>query len=148
MLIRPATAQDQPHILALARGEKLKPAGLAWPRFIVAEHEGRIVGAVQMRRHPDGSHELGSLVVARDFRRRGVAARLIERRLAGTRGRVLIITGRAHGEYFYRWGFQRIKSLAAPPFVWANYWLGYLGGGLLSLAQGRAVNHLAVLERL
>jgi amino-acid N-acetyltransferase len=145
--IRPAAARDQPHILALARGERLKPTGLDWPRFVVADDEGKIVGAVQLRSHPDGSKELGSLVVAPAFRGRGVAARLIEKRLAGATGRVLIITAAIHADYYRRWGFRRIKPGDAPPFVCMNYWMGYLGGGLLSKLRGRAVNHLAVLER-
>ena len=145
--IRPADARDQPQILALARGERLKPTGLDWPRFVVADDGGRIVGAVQLRSHPDGSKELGSLVVARACRGRGVAARLIERRLAGVTGRVFIITGAAHEEYYRRWGFNRIAPRAATPFVCANYWIGYLGGGLLSLLRGRRVNRLAVFER-
>ncbi len=147
MLIRPATAQDQPHILSLARAERIKPTGLNWPKFIVADEHGEIVGAVQLRNHPDGSKELGSLVVAPAFRHRGVAAQMIERCLAGATGRVLIITGRAHEDYYARWGFRRIKPGEAPTFVCLNYWMGYLGGGLLSMLRGRAVNHLAVLER-
>jgi amino-acid N-acetyltransferase len=145
--IRPATSADQPHILALARGERIKPVGLDWPKFIVAEDDGKIVGAVQLRKHPDGSRELGSLVVASAYRGRGVGARLIERRLAGTAGRVHIITGARHADYFQRWGFQRVNPGGAPPFVCMNYWLGYLGGGLLARCRGRAVNPLAVLER-
>ena len=147
VFIRPATAADQPHIVSLARGERLKPTGLHWPRFVVAHHAGDIVGAVQLRRHPDGSQELGSLVVAPAFRGRGIAARLIERRLSGALGRVFVITGRAHADYYRRWGFQRIDPNGAPAFVCANYWMGYLGGGLLSVLRGRAVNHLAVFER-
>jgi amino-acid N-acetyltransferase len=146
-LIRPATSRDQPQILSLARGERIKPTGLDWPRFIVADDDGKIVGAVQLRSHPDGSKELGSLVVAPAFRGRGVAARLIERRLADATGRVLVITGGAFEEYYRRWGFRRIRPGGAPPFVCLNYWIGYLGGGLLSVLRGRAVNHLAVLER-
>ncbi len=147
MLIRPATAQDQPHIISLARAERINPTGLNWPKFIVAEEGGEIIGAVQLRNHPDGSQELGSLVVAPAFRRRGVAAKMIERCLGGASGRVLIITGGAHADYYARWGFRRIKPREAPPFVCLNYWMGYLGGGLISMLRGRAVNHLAVLER-
>jgi N-acetylglutamate synthase-like GNAT family acetyltransferase len=147
VLIRPATPHDHPHILFLARGERLKPTGLDWPRFFVAEDHGKIVGAVQLRHHPDGSKEIGSLVVAPAFRHRGVAAQLIERRLAGATGRVFVITARVHEGYYQRWGFARIKPGSASPFVCANYWMGYLGGGLLSKLRGRAVNHLAVLER-
>ncbi|HEX6396388.1 MAG TPA: GNAT family N-acetyltransferase [Steroidobacteraceae bacterium] len=145
--IRPAAARDQSQIRALARGERLKPTGLEWPRFAVADDEGTIIGAVQLRSHPDGSRELGSLVVAPAFRRRGLAARLIESRLADAPGRVLVITGSSHADYYCRWGFRRIAPGDAPPFIRMNYWMGYLGGGLLSVLRGRAVNHLAVLER-
>ena len=145
--IRRATAQDQPHILSLAKGERIKPTGLDWPRFFVAEIDGKVAGAVQLRSHPDGSLELGSLVVSPAFRRRGVAAQLIEKRLSGATGRVLVITGRVHAAYYARWGFRRIEPIAAPVFVCVNYWMGYLGGGLLAMLRGRAVNHLAVLER-
>jgi N-acetylglutamate synthase-like GNAT family acetyltransferase len=145
--IRHATPEDQPHIVSLARGERIKPTGLDWPRFVVAVTDGKVVGAVQLRNHPDGSRELGSLVVAPAFRGRGVAARLIERRLSDAAGRVHVITGRVHADYYRRWGFRRIRPIEAPPFVCLNYWLGYLGGGLIALFRGRAVNHLAVFER-
>jgi N-acetylglutamate synthase-like GNAT family acetyltransferase len=146
-MIRPATAADQPHILALARRERVKPIGLNWPKFIVAEHDKKIVGAVQLRNHPDGSRELGSLVVAAAFRGRGVAAQLIERRLDDAAGRVFVITGKIHADYYTRWGFRRIRPIESPPFVWVNYWTGYIGGGLIAMFRGRPVNHLAVLER-
>lgn len=145
--IRLATARDQPRILALARAERIKPTGLEWGRFVVADQDGEIVGAVQVRNHCDGSKELGSLVVAPAFRHRGIAARLIDRRVADVDGRLFVITGRIHADYYRRWGFRRIEPRAAPFSVRANYWLGYVGGGLLSKLRGRAVNHLAVFER-
>jgi amino-acid N-acetyltransferase len=147
LLIRAATADDQPHIVSLARGERIKPLGLHWPKFVVADLDGAIVGAAQLRTHPDGSRELGSLVVAAAFRGRGVAARLIDRRLADATDRVYVITGAAHADYYRRWGFRRIGPGTAPPFVCMNYWMGYLGGALLGMLRGRAVNHLAVFER-
>jgi amino-acid N-acetyltransferase len=145
--IRHATAEDQPHILSLARGERVKPTGLDWPKFVVAVDDRKIVGAVQLRNHPDGSRELGSLVVAPEFRGRGVAARLIDTRLADAGRRVFVITGKVHAAYYARWGFRPIKPIEAPPFVCLNYWLGYLGGGLIAVLRGRTVNHLAVFER-
>jgi amino-acid N-acetyltransferase len=105
LLIRPATAEDQPHIISLARGERIKPIGLRWPKFMIAEQDGRVIGAVQLRNHPDGSRELGSLVVAAPYRGRGVAARLLDRRLAEASGRVFVITGGVHADYYRRWGF-------------------------------------------
>jgi amino-acid N-acetyltransferase len=145
--IRPAVAQDQPHILALARGERVKPVGLHWPRFMVAEQDGKIIGAAQLREHPDGSRELGSLVVATPFRGHGIGAQLIERRLADATGRVFVITGRVHADYYRRWGFRPIKPNEAPRYIRMNFWMGYLGGGLLAKLRGRAVNHLGLFER-
>lgn len=145
--IRPATAQDQVQILALARGERVKPFGLHWPNFIVAEENHRIIGAVQLRTHCDGSCELGSLVVEAQSRGQGIAARLIDMRLADMSTRILIITGQKYADHYSRWGFKRIEPSAAPPCIKWNYWLGYLGGGLISVIQRRAFNPLAVLDR-
>lgn len=145
--IRPATESDQDQILSLARGERVKPFGLHWPNFIVAERDRRVVGAVQLRTHRDGAYELGSLVVEAASRGQGIAAQLIDRRLAGIAGRILMITGQAYADHYGRWGFRRIEPGSAPPSIQLHYWLGHLGGGIMSLVQRRARNRLAVLDR-
>lgn len=145
--IRPATEQDQQQILALARGERLKPFGLHWRNFIVAEKGGRIIGAVQLRTHRDGSYELGSLVVEAASRGQGIAAKLIDSRLAGKTDRILIVTGRAYADHYGRWGFKRIEPRLAPPCIRISYWLGHVGGRIASFFQRRAFNPLAVLDR-
>src|SRR5687768_1764521 len=81
-LIRLAAAPDQPRILSLSRGERTTPTRRHWPKFVVGDDGGEIIGAVQLRSHPDGSGEMGSLVVAPACRGRGIAAQLIDRRLA------------------------------------------------------------------
>jgi N-acetylglutamate synthase-like GNAT family acetyltransferase len=145
--IRPATEHDQAQILNLARGERVKPFGLHWQNFVVAEKDHRIIGAVQLRTHRDGSHELGSLVVEPASRGQGIAARLIDKLLDGKAGRILIITGRAYADHYRRWGFERIAPGSAPPVIRLNYWLGHLGGRIMSLVQRRTFNPLAVLDR-
>jgi len=146
--IRPATEHDQAQILALARGERVKPFGLHWQNFVVAEQEQRIVGAVQLRKHGNGSLELGSLLVATPLRNQGIAAHLIDRRLEGVTGRVLMITGRRYADHYRRWGFVRIAPAAAPSSIRLHYWMGHLGGRVVSILQGRAFNPLAVLDRV
>lgn len=145
--IRQAAAQDQAQILNLARGERLKPFGLHWQNFIVAEKDQQIVGAVQLRPHWDGAFELGSLVVQAVSRGQGIAARLIDRRLAGVAGRILMITGRAYADHYRRWGFQRIEARSAPTSIKLHYWAGHFGGRVVSLIQRRAFNPLAILDR-
>lgn len=145
--VRPATQNDQAQILALARGERIKPFGLDWPNFVVAEQSGRLVGAVQLRRHGDGSVELGSLVVAGALRKQGIAARLIERRLEGVTGRILMITGRRYADHYKQWGFERIAPSAAPRSIRFHYWVGHIGGRIVAVFQRRTANPLAVLDR-
>lgn len=145
--IRTATERDQQQIVQLVRSERLNPHGLHWPNFVVAESLGRIIGAVQLRPHRDGSHELGSLVVESHARGRGLAARLIEHRLAGHTGRILIVTGRNFADHYRRWGFSRIAPASAPFGVRRNYWLGSLFGGVAAFFKRRERNRLAVLQR-
>src|SRR5688572_30369592 len=110
--IRRATAQDQEAIRLLVNGERLNPTGLDWRNFLVADDGWHVVGAVQMRKHRDGSHELGSLVVARPARGQGIAAALIDALLQRETGRVQMVTDGAFGAHYRRWGFECIASRA------------------------------------
>jgi amino-acid N-acetyltransferase len=144
--LRPAAAADQPAIRALVRGERLNPHGLDWPRFLLATIGPVVVGAVQMRLHADGSRELASLVVARDFRGHGLAGRLIEGLLASHCGPVHVITARANARHYVRWHFRAVPALRAPASVRRNFCLGQLAG-MIALLRGQAPRRLVVLER-
>ena len=145
--IRAATANDQDAILRLARGERVKPIGLHWPNFLVAERAKELVGVVQLRLHPDGSRELGTLVVRRDSRQQGIAAMLIDALLAKQDGRILMVTSAAHAHHYGRWEFVPIAARAAPVSVRWNFWMGLYGGRLISLFRRRPFNRLAILDR-
>lgn len=143
---RPASAADEAAIRALVKRERLNPNGLDWPNFIVAADAHGIVGAVQLRRHADGSRELGSLVVAPPARRRGIAARLIETLLASHSGAVHMITGAAHAHHYRRWGFQSIAAAQAPRRVRLNYRLGRWAR-VITFFRGLPPKRLVILER-
>jgi amino-acid N-acetyltransferase len=145
--VRPARAADQAAIDALVRSEPLNPHGLDWQRFRVAVAGARVVGAVQLRRHADGSRELGSLVVAREHRGRGLAAQLIEALLADHAGPVHLVTARANVPHYRRWGFATVAARRAPRAVRRNWCLGQLVGGVMALLRGRAPRRLVILER-
>lgn len=147
VLVRPAVAADQDAIVALTRGERINPTGLHWPRFFVAERDGALVGAVQMRLHHDGAHELGTLVVASHARNQGIAAQLINALLSRDRGHVFMVTGRKHAEHYARWGFAPIRPCQAPRGVSRNYWMGTCGGYLFAALQRRPRNPLVILDR-
>lgn len=144
--IRPAREQDQEAIRALVCGERLNPNGIHWPNFLVAEDHRGVVGAVQMRKHRDGSRELGSLVVAKEARGEGIAARLIDALIGPEAGRVQMVTGRAFASHYERWGFRRIAPRAASPSVRRNYWLGSLAF-IISLVKRRRPQRLVILDR-
>ena len=78
LTIRLATEMDQLAIRAMIRSERLNPTGLDWPSFMVATDERGLAGAVQLRRHRDGSRELGTLVVRKQARGHGIAGKLID----------------------------------------------------------------------
>jgi amino-acid N-acetyltransferase len=145
--IRPAAGADQDAIVALVHSERLKPFGIRWPNFVVAAHSGRLVGAAQMRRHSDGSRELGSLVVAPRWRGRGVARQMIEALVAGERRPVFTITRQVRAAAFARWDFRRIPAVQAPAAILRNYCAGQIGGGFVSLLHGRAPSRLVILAR-
>lgn len=145
--VRAATQGDQDELRALVRSERLNPTDLDWRRFLVAVEGTQIVGAVQLRRHADGSRELGSLVVRRQARGRGVAAALIDTLLSAERGRVLMITNGRFAAHYARWQFRRIASRAAPGGVRRNYRIGQAIAVFRSLLRGRWPVRLAILER-
>ena len=144
--IRPAIETDEVAIRTLVHSERLNPYGLDWPNFMVAVIGPVLVGAVQLRRHLDGSRELGSLVVRKEARRRGIASRLIDALLAGTNERVLLITVEAFAARYERWGFRPIEPAAAPAAIRRSYRLGSLAS-VTALLKFRRIRRLVILHR-
>ena len=144
--IRRATERDQQEIRALVHGERLNPTGLNWPNFMVAVIGGRLIGAVQMRKHSDGSRELASLVVSKEHRGHGTASRLIDALLAENQGPVWMITAEPYAGAYSRWGFEQIETRAAPAKVRRNHLMGSLAR-IISFVMRRPVRRLVILER-
>ncbi|TIT81302.1 MAG: GNAT family N-acetyltransferase, partial [Mesorhizobium sp.] len=140
------TERDQQAICALVHSERLNPSGIDWPNFLVAAMEGRIIGAVQIRKHADGSRELGSLVVAKEARGQGVASRMIDALLASDPNPVWLITAAPNAGAYSRWGFKQIETRAAPAKVRRNHLLGSLAR-IISFVMRRPMRRLVILER-
>jgi amino-acid N-acetyltransferase len=144
--VRQAVALDQLAITQLVHGERLNPNGIGWANFIVAVMGSKVVGAVQMRQHADGSRELGSLVVGRAHRGRGVAGRLINALLACHTGTVHVITRHTNAGHYRRWGFAVIQTCDAPRALRRNRLFGQMAS-LLALLRGRRPQRLVILRR-
>lgn len=122
--VRSAAPTDLPAVQALLTGAKLPldgiPADLA--HFLVAEREGRIVGAIGLEHHGSAAL-LRSAVVDPSLRGTGVGERLVRELLtiARTRGtdEVVLLTTTAE-EWFPRFGFERIAREEAPASLHAS----------------------------
>jgi len=122
--IRPAAPADLPAVLVL-----LHDAGLSIPgveehfgSFLVAEREGRVVGAIGLELR--GEHALlRSAVVSPSERGAGLGAALFDRvhelARASDVTSLLLLTTAAEG-YWARHGFERIPREAVPEAVTAS----------------------------
>jgi len=102
--------------------------------------------ATQIRPYPDGSPELGSVVVSPRWRGRGLSTEIIEWLLRGETRTIHVITRRKHAAHYARWGFRAIPAREARRAVRFNYRLGSLIGTVMALMQRRAVNPLTIPE--
>lgn len=140
--LRPATKADQPAIKALIRAAGINPLGLGWPRFVVAiDGQGQIIGCGQVKPHRDGSRELASIAVTRQWRRQGVAREIITW-LQREHGRPLWLTCMDRLVPFYEpFGFVEVSDLYQMP----SYYRRAKRFMRLFLALTRSQGELAVM---
>ena len=127
--IRNARPADMPAIRVMVLRERLDPTQLRVENFIVAETveagQPRIIGCVQMRRYA-GARELGSLVVAPDWRGRGVGSALVRWLLAGEAGDVYLECRAELAPYYRRFGFEQVGWMDLPAALKLKFGLGRL----------------------
>lgn len=140
--IRPATAADQAVISRLVRQARLNPRALDWRAFVIAEADDKPVGAAQLRRHPDGTRELASLVVVTEYRGHGSAGRMIDALLCDETHPVFTLLDRRYAEHFTRWGFQPIPAADLPPSMKRQLRLGQVVTGIGSLIRRQRIRLL------
>jgi N-acetylglutamate synthase-like GNAT family acetyltransferase len=114
--IRPATDADQRVIRRMVQGACLDPTGLHWSHFVVAENDGKVIGIGQLRPYPKGP-ELGSLVVRKAYRSRGIGGQIIERLLASQPGDVYLECQSDLAFYYSRFGFEEIRWQGSPLYL-------------------------------
>ena len=122
--IRAATPEDAASVRDLLRAAFLPVDGIPddLAHFLVAEREGRIVGAIGLEPYGDAAL-LRSAVVHADLRGTGVGERLVQTLLAGARGaqvRTVILLTTTAEAWFPRFGFTRITREDAPAAVHAS----------------------------
>jgi N-acetylglutamate synthase-like GNAT family acetyltransferase len=132
VVIRAATEADQATIRAIIRAAQLNPMSLDWPRFLVAEDGGEIVGIGQVKPHGDGSRELASIAVIPSHQRGGVGKQIIRALLAREAGPLYLMC-MAHNEtYYQQFGFRQVAPDEMPAVLRRYYRIGRVVGTIIS----------------
>jgi amino-acid N-acetyltransferase len=114
-ILRPARATDIWLIRKLVLSAKLDPTQIRWSQFWVIECEGRIVACGQLRSFPE-AQELGSLVIARAWRGRGLGSYLVQHLIQeATQPLYLECLGSKLAQFYTRFGFVPISWQELPP---------------------------------
>lgn len=115
MRLRAAAERDQAAIRRIVRAARINPSGLEWPRFLVAEDAGAIVGVGQVKPHRDGTRELASIAVVPDRQGQGIGTAVINALIAREHGEVLHLTCRSQLQgYYERFGFELVDRANYP----------------------------------
>ncbi|HTD60879.1 MAG TPA: arsenic resistance N-acetyltransferase ArsN2 [Gemmatimonadaceae bacterium] len=123
-VLRPATLADLRDVERLLMHAQLPVDGVAGslPTFVVAEHDGRLVGAAGLELCGQDAL-LRSVVVAPEWRSRGLGRELVERVIAegeARRLRALYLLTTTAEQYFPAFGFERTTRDGLPAGVRAT----------------------------
>jgi amino-acid N-acetyltransferase len=116
VVIRPAVAADQSAIKMIVRAARITPTGLDWPRFLVAEESGGLIGVGQVKPHRDGSRELASIAVVPEWQGQGVGAAIVRGLLARESGVLHLMCLSTNAPFYERFGFRQIEPEEMPPY--------------------------------
>ena len=131
--IRPASAQDIKSIRMLVWSAKLDPTQLRWQQFWVIECGGKLAACGQLRNFA-GAQELGSLVVAKDWRDRGLGSYLTKYLIEqATEPLYLECLGARLASFYTRFGFVEVSVQELPQSLKFKFGLSQLAKTLFRI---------------
>jgi N-acetylglutamate synthase-like GNAT family acetyltransferase len=116
--IQSAKPEQASQIRNLIRHSGINPTGLNWQRFLVAlTPAGDFIGCGQIKPHADGTNELASLAVEKEWRGRGVARSIIESLLRShPSGDLYLMCQSNLGPLYEKFGFQALPEAEMPTY--------------------------------
>jgi N-acetylglutamate synthase-like GNAT family acetyltransferase len=118
-IARQATSNDRVAIRKLIREGQINPFRNHWRNFVVAETvNGEVIGCGQIRPHRRHSHELASLVVARGWRRQGIARMIVERLQRDNQPPLWLICRSGLVRFYRRFGFHEVEGVVSIPWIY------------------------------
>lgn len=131
--IRAASAQDIRSIRRLVWSARLDPTQLRWQQFWVIECGGNLAACGQLR-HFAGAQELGSLVVMKDWRDRGLGSYLTKYLIAqATEPLYLECLGKRLASFYTRFGFVEVSVQELPQSLKFKFGLSQLAKTLFKI---------------
>ncbi len=131
-IIRPATPEDLGTIRKLVFRAKLDPTQLRWENFFVIEFQDKIIACGQLRQFT-GCQELGSLVVEKPWRDRGLGSSLVHHLVANSTAPVYVECMGWLVEFYEHLGFIKISWNNLPKPLKIKFLLGQIGSKILPL---------------
>ena len=131
--IRPASAQDIKSIRRLVWSAKLDPTQLRWEQFWIIECDGKLAACGQLRNFA-GAQELGSLVVAKNWRDRRLGSYLTKYLIEqATEPLYLECLGARLASFYTRFGFVEVSVQELPQSLKFKFGLSQLAKTLFRI---------------
>ncbi|MCT7975335.1 GNAT family N-acetyltransferase [Laspinema olomoucense] len=131
-ILRPATPEDLGAIRKLVFQAKLDPTQLRWENFSVIELQEQVIACGQLRQF-SGCQELGSLVVKKPWRDRGLGSYLVEHLVSEAIAPVYVECMGWLVEFYEHLGFVKISWAELPKPLKIKFFLGQLVSKFLPL---------------
>ncbi len=132
-VLRPARVKDIWAIRKLVFSAKLDPTQITWSQFWAIECEGRLVACGQLRSF-SGAQELGSVVVARAWRGRGLGSYLVKHLIQeATQPLYLECLGSKLARFYTRCGFVPIAWQELPQTLKWKFGVSQVASRLLPI---------------
>ena len=132
-VLRPASDRDIKSIRKLVWSAKLDPTQLRWEQFWAIECEGKLAACGQLRNFA-GAQELGSLVVAKDWRDRGLGSYLTKYLIQqATEPLYLECLGKRLASFYTRFGFVEVSVQELPQSLKFKFGLSQLAKTLFKI---------------
>ena len=145
-ILRRATKEDIWTIRFLVLSAKLDPTQLRWQQFWLIECEGKIVACGQLRGFR-GAQELGSLVVAKNWRDRGIGSYLTQHLIQqATQALYLECLGEKLVQFYTRLGFVPIAWKDLPPSLKWKFGITQFGAKLLPLIAVKIMQYRGAVD--
>ncbi|MCT7985307.1 GNAT family N-acetyltransferase [Laspinema sp. A4] len=131
-ILRPAIPEDLGTIRKLVFQAKLDPTQLRWENFSVIEFQDKVIACGQLRQFAD-CQELGSLVVEKSWRDRGLGSYLVQHLVKEATAPVYVECMGWLVEFYEHLGFVEIAWKDLPKPLKIKFFLGQLGSKVLPL---------------